>query len=97
MTEKLKRISLMLREDQQAKLSKLGLNLSGLVRDLIDDHLSDHKITLGVSEETRKLYDKIISNTGSTDSDVEVYLRDSLKVMLSDRIKAMQKLEKSLK
>jgi len=97
MTDKLKRISLMLREDQQLKLSKLGINLSGLVRDLIDDHLSDYKITLGVSEETRVLYDKIISNTGSTDSDVEVYFRDSLKVMLSDRIKSMQKLEKSLK
>lgn len=92
----LKRISLMIREDQAQVLAERGLNLSGLIRDLLDDYLSDHKITLSVSEETRAIYDKIISNTGSTDQDVETYLRDSLKILLHDKIQAMMKLESTV-
>jgi hypothetical protein len=86
----------MLREDQYQSIIDAGLNLSGLVRDLIDDHLSEHKITLSVTEETRQLYDLIVSNTGSTDEDVEKYLKDTLKLLLKDRIKAMQALEKEI-
>lgn len=89
----LKRISLMIREDQAQVLHDRELNLSGLIRDLLDDYLSDHKITLSVSEETREIYDKIISNTGSTDQDVEIYLKDSLKLLLKDKIEAMKELE----
>lgn len=92
----MKRISLLLREDQYQKITDDGLNLSGLVRDLIDDHLSEHKITLSVTEETRQLYDLIVSNTGSTDEDLEKYLKDTLKMLLSDRIKSMQELEKKI-
>jgi hypothetical protein len=92
----MKRISLMVREDQYQAIIDAGLNLSGLVRDLIDDHLSEHKITLSVTEETRQLYDLIVSNTGSTDEDVEKYLKDTLKLLLKDRIKAMQALEKEV-
>ncbi len=89
----LKRISLLLREEQYQALTERGLNVSGLVRDLIDDHLSEHKITIGVSEETRSLYDKIVSNTGSSDEDIEKYFRDALGVMLKDKIKEMQELQ----
>ena len=96
MPDELKRISLMIRRDQHEKLLSEELNTSGLVRDLLDDYLSDHKITISVSEETRKLYDSVISNTGSTDLDLEDYLRDSLKKLLRDKIKAMVELEKNL-
>ena len=96
MEQSLKRISVMIREDQYSSLSEKGLNLSGLVRDLIDDHLSEHKITLSVSEETKGLYDTIVSNTGSTDLDVEHYLKDTLKLLLRDKIKNMQELEKRM-
>ncbi len=89
----MKRISLMLREDQYNKVTEAGLNLSGLVRDLLDDYLSEHKIILSVTEETKSLYDLIVSNTGSTDEDVEKYLKNTLKLLLKDRIKAMQELE----
>ena len=89
----LKRISLMIREDQYEELCGQGLNLSGLVRDLLDDYLSDYKITLSVSEKTRGIYDQIISNTGSTDTDVEKYLCESLKQLLADKIEAMKKLQ----
>lgn len=89
----LKRISLMIREDQYENLCQKGLNLSGLVRDLLDDHLSDYKITLSVSEQTREVYDKIVSNTGSTDEDIEKYLHSSLRQLLKDKIKSMQELQ----
>ena len=91
----LKRISLLIREDQYTELNGRGLNLSGLVRDLIDDHLSAYKITLSVSEATRNLYDRIVANTGSTDADVEIHLKDALGKMLESKITEMQALQKS--
>lgn len=93
--QELKRISLLIREDQYQKLGERGLNLSGLVRDMIDDYLSDHTITISVTEETRHLYDRIVSNTGSSDADIEVYFREALGGMLKDKIKEMQTLESS--
>ena len=86
----------MIREDQYQKLLGSGLNVSGLIRDLIDDHLSDFKIILSVSEETRQVYDQVVSNTGTTDSDLEVYVLKSLKELLKKKIHQMQELEKKL-
>ena len=94
MDKSLKRISLLIREQQYETLVEKGLNLSGLVRDLIDDYLSDSKITLSVSEETRNLYDKIISNSGSSDRDLEEYFRRALEGLLDAKIKEMQELKK---
>ncbi|MCJ8277416.1 MAG: hypothetical protein HRT44_12730, partial [Bdellovibrionales bacterium] len=93
----LRRISLMIREDQHQKLLDSGLNVSGLIRDLVDDYMSDFKITLSVSEETRSIYDKVVSNTGATDQDLERYIVEALKELLKSRIKEMQSLEKDLK
>ncbi len=92
----LRRISLMVREDQYKNLTDQGLNVSGLVRDLIDDHLSENKITISVGEETRNIYDRIVANTGSTDIDVEIYFREALKNLLKDKIRAMQNLQKQI-
>ncbi len=86
----------MMREDQHQKLVNSGLNVSGLVRDLVDDYLSEFKITLSVTEETRRIYDKIVSNTGATDADLEKYIVKALKELLKIRIKEMQDLEKNL-
>jgi hypothetical protein len=97
MTEEFRRISLMIREDQHLHLLELGVNMSGLIRSLIDDHLSESKITLAVSEETAHLYRQIVSNTGSTDADVEPYLRATLKKMLKDRITQMERLHRTIK
>ncbi len=91
-----RRISVMIREDQHEKLATTNVNVSGLIRDLIDDHLSEHKITIAVSEETRSLYNQIVSKTGSTDAEIEPYLKVALKAMLKDKIKAMEKLHQSL-
>ena len=92
----LKRISLLIRDEQYEQLNGRGLNLSGLIRDLIDDYLSEHKITLGVTEETRVLYDRLVSNTGSSDVDVERYFKEALGRMLQDKIKEMQALQKDV-
>ncbi len=96
MKHNLKRISLMVREDQYDYFTKKGINLSGLIRDLVDDHLSENKIILSVSKETKELYDMVISNTGATDVELEQPFTESLKKLLKNRIKEMQKLEKKL-
>ena len=93
----LRRISLMVREDHYRKLTDRRLNVSGLIRDLMNDYLSEHKITISVGEETRGLYDQIVANTGSTDEDVEVYFREALRHLLRDKIKSMQKLEEKIR
>lgn len=90
----LKRISLLLREDQYKKIVDKQVNLSGLVRDLVDDHFSDFKITLSLTEETHELYQKIIANTGGSDEDLEAYFKEALHQYLKQRIKEMQKMEK---
>lgn len=89
MSKNLKRISVMIREDQHQNLNEIGLNASGLFRDLLDDYLSEHKVTLSVTKETKELYDMIISNTASSDSELEVFLKESLKKLLKDKIDYM--------
>ena len=97
MSDEFRRISLMVREDQHSRLLDLGVNMSGLIRSLIDDHLSASKITLAVSEETAQLYRQIVSHTGGTDAEIEPYLRAALKRMLKDRIVRMEKLHRTIK
>ena len=92
----LKRISLMIREDQYERLLKEGVNLSGLFRALLDDHFSAHKITLAVGAETRSLYDKIVSNTGTADTDVEPFVREALRALLKEKIRDLQELERTV-
>lgn len=96
MTNGLKRVSIMIREDQYDTLSSMDLNLSGLLRDLIDDHLSEHKIVLSVQKETRDLYDLVISNTGSSDTELEVHLKRAIKELLKNKIDYMLKLHQEL-
>jgi post-segregation antitoxin (ccd killing protein) len=96
MTDEFRRISLMIREDQHQRLLDLGVNMSALIRSLIDDHLSESKITLAVPEETAHLYRQVVSDTGSTDAEVEPYLRAALKSMLKDRIAQLQTLHRSI-
>ncbi len=95
MEKTLKRISLMIREDQYDRLTKDGVNLSGLIRDLLDDYFGEHRVTLNVNPETHKLYAQIVSNTGSADDEIEPYLRAALQALLREKIAELQKLEKS--
>ncbi len=92
----LKRISLMIGEDQYQELVKRGLTVSWLIRDLIDDYLSANKLTLRVSDETRKLFEKIVSTANTEDEEFEPYLKDSLQNFLKQKIVDMQRLQKNL-
>ena len=91
-----KRVNVMIREDQYLRLSESGLNLSGLIRDLLGDYLSENVVNIQVSEETRQIYDLVVSNTGSSDEEIEVHLRTALARVLEQKIDEMQKIHKQL-
>ncbi len=96
MEPRYKRVNVMIGEDQHDAVTAQGLNLSGLVRDLLGDHLSQSKITIAVSEETRQIYDMVVSNTDSTDREVEVYLREALTHVLERNITRLKQVHAKL-
>jgi ribosomal silencing factor RsfS len=91
-----KRVNVMIREDQYHRLSESGLNLSGLIRDLLGDYLSENVVNIQVSEETRRIYDLVVSNTGSSDEEIEVHLRAALAKVLEQKIDEMQRIHQQL-
>jgi hypothetical protein len=91
-----RRVNVIITEQQYEKLSKAGINISGLVRSLIEDHLSHHVITLGVSKKTYDFYAKIVANTGAEDKDIEPLLLDSLRKLLDQRIEKIKKLQSEI-
>ncbi len=91
-----KRISVMVGEEQYERMVQAGLNISAFIRDLIDDHFSEDVITLRVSKKTRDLYTKIVSNTGATDTDIEPLLTEVLKRLLDERLQKIKNLKSSL-
>ncbi len=93
MSDNVKRISVLIEEDQYDRLSKAQINVSGLIRDLLEDYFSDTKITLSVSRKTRDLYEKIVSNTGATDKDIEPLLVQVLKDLLDVRLNKIKSLK----
>lgn len=92
-----KRINITIGDEQYAALSERGVNISGLIRDLVGDYLTGNKITLQVGEETRRLYELVIANTGATDTDLEGPLRQALAHLLEQRIAEMQALYQKIK
>ena len=92
-----KRISLLLREDQYDKIQDLGLNLSGLVRDLIDDRLTNRQVVITASSQTRSLYDHLISNCGATDHELEQCLLSAMDSLLETKIKTMEKMRSKIR
>jgi hypothetical protein len=96
MERDLKRISLLIGEDQYEEITKRKLNLSWLVRDLLDNYLNENCITLDVSEETRILYEQIVGPNGeSIDADFEPLLKEALRSLLKIKIERMQQLAKT--
>jgi hypothetical protein len=92
-----KRISIMIGEDQYERLAKANINISALIRDLVEDYFSESKITVGVNKKTRELYDKIVSNTGATDQDIEPLLVEVLKKLLHERLEQIKALKSEFK
>ena len=70
MAKSYKRVNVMIGEEQYQTLSERGLNVSGLIRDLLGDYLSQSVITVQVSAETKRVYDLVVANTGSTDQEM---------------------------
>ena len=97
MSEKYKRINILIREEQYQNVRDAKLSLSGLVRDLLDDRFSNTIIRLSVSERIKKLYDLVISNFGASDKDLEPYLVESLDKFLDDKTEHIKELKKKLK
>lgn len=91
----LKRISLFIGEDQYQQITDRGLNLSWLLRDLIDDYLAEKKIVLEASDETLELYQTIAGLTSGLDKDFEPYFKEALHSYLKSRIESLQKIEKN--
>lgn len=91
-----KRISIMIGEEQHQEILRRGANLSALIRDLVSDYLSEHKVTLTVSRKTYELYEEVIAKSGYDDSDIEPYLVKALKDLLHRKIQEMQQLERQL-
>lgn len=96
MDRDLKRISLLIGEDQYEEIGKRKLNLSWLIRELLDNYLNQNSITLDVSAETRELYEQIAGPQGDEiDKDFEPLLREALKALLKIKIEKMQNLAKT--
>lgn len=96
MERDLKRISLMIGEDQYNEINKRQLNLSWLIRELLDTYLKQNTITLDVSKDTRELYEQIVGTQGDDiDDDFEPLLRNALKALLKVKIEKMQQLAKT--
>ncbi len=96
MRSPVKRISVMIGEQQYERLNKSGVNISAFIRDLIEDHFSDHVIHLTVGEKTHQLYVKVVSNTGATDADIEPLLIESLKKLLDQRLEKIKQLKSEI-
>ncbi len=97
MSGKYKRINVLITPEQHAQVLKRGLSLSGLLRDLLDDRLSGTCITLSVRRSTKQFYDKIVSNFGAEDKDLEPYLVEALDKLIVDKTKELEGLRKELK
>jgi esterase/lipase len=95
--EKLKRVNVMLREDQYQKVTDAGLNMSGLLRDLLDDHFSESKITLAVSPKTKQVYDNLISNFGGRDKELEPHFVQAMDKVLQAKMDEIDALRRRLK
>ncbi|MEM9305452.1 MAG: hypothetical protein AAGE01_25310 [Pseudomonadota bacterium] len=92
-----RRVNILIREDQHEQVVGEGLNMSGLVRGLLDDHFNHAKVVLSLSPEARRIYEMIISNFGVSDAVLEPYVLKALDAFLEDRIKTIESLRNSIK
>ncbi len=94
--DKYKRINILIRPDQHRNVTNSGLSLSGLVRDLLDDRFNENKITLSMSERSKRLYDHIVSNFGVGDEELERFFVEALDRFLVERSKEIDSLRGKL-
>ena len=97
MKENLKRVNITIPESYHEQVKERGLNLSGLVREALEDQLSPDKITLSVSEKTHELYMQLFQHHGATDQEFESYLTEALKKYIDHLINRQTKELKKIK
>ena len=91
-SKKYKRVNILITEGQHALVQENELSLSGLVRDLLDDRFSNKKIVLSLSPKTREIYDKLISNFGASDAELEKYFVQSMGEFLKEKANELEEL-----
>ena len=96
-TEQFKRVNVLIRPEQHRQVMSAGLNMSGLIRDLLDDHFSEEKIVLSVSPQVQHVYQKLISNFGAEDKELEIYFLEALDRFLAEKTRQIDDLRKSMK
>ncbi|MGE3539663.1 MAG: hypothetical protein AB7N91_19820 [Candidatus Tectimicrobiota bacterium] len=92
-----RRVNITLPERCYDQVAARGLKLSGFLANLIDDHFAGSAITLRVSEDTKRLYEQVVSNTGYGDPDIEVRLRVVLQDLLERKIAELEHLRQQLR
>ena len=95
-SDRYKRVNVLITHQQHEEIAKLGLNFSGLVRDLLDDRFSETSIAINVSKQTKELYDTVISNFGTADADLEPYLLKALDEFLKSKTSEIDNLRKKI-
>ena len=95
--EHFKRVNILVRPDQHQQVMSAGLNMSGLIRGLLDDHFSEEKIVLSVSPRVKEVYRLLISNLGAEDRELEIYFLEALDKFLADKTRQIDDLRKSIK
>ena len=95
--DKFKRTNILIRPDQYEKVHEKGLNLSGLVRGLLDDHLNDDRVVFSVSSQVKGIYQQVISNFGAEDRDLEIYFMQALDKYLEEKTDEIASLRQAIK
>ena len=91
-----RRVSITIPEHCYDQVVAKELNLSGLITNLLEDHFANSTITLHVSDDTKYLYQQVVSNTGYEDPDIEVHLRVVLQELLGRKIAELEHLRAQL-
>lgn len=81
---------------QHAELVRRGTNISGLIRKLLADYLSDSTITLHVDPAARELYDAVVSQTDASNAELAAELRPILKRLLDRKLERLTALRREL-
>ncbi len=92
-----RRVNITLPEVQHDELLSQEANVSGVIRELLDDYLSGRSIVLKVDEQTRQLYDEVMSSTGFGDAELAAALTTALESLLEKKMEDLKALQASLK